>query len=244
MTDAIEVPTRGGVLARYRPIRASVQAVLRQAVRQCKKPDFDRAAKHLDLVDDAQLDDEETFAMLCDVALFEPNQRRRRVIDGFLARHIDTVAPTDREVARRLGSAFLSIFRVAGWHEAGGVWLDDLLDAERRIWLMDEGLEASAPEGLVVALRVFDAGPFHCGFGIVVQPDEEAVAFCTAAAVRGHPMPVRHSLAAALYGDAIVRSAAPVAVEALMDLLDEAEASLTARPEPILSRRSKVARKA
>ena len=212
MTKAT-TPSRDAVLASYRPIRTSIQRVLAEAVKHCRKSDFDRAAKHLDLIDQQQLDDEETFAMLCDVALFEPNQRGRRVIDGFITKRADTLDPADQDLVRRLSSAFFSIFRVSGWHENGGVELEDLLTPDRRIWLMDENLEVSAPEGLVIAMRVFDAGPFHAGFGIVVQPDGEASAFCSSAAARGQPLPVRYSLAAALYGDDIARSAVAGAVE-------------------------------
>ncbi|MGU3469134.1 hypothetical protein ACLBXO_30245 [Methylobacterium sp. C33D] len=213
-------PSREEILACYRPIRASIQAVLAEAVKQCKKPDLDRAAKHLDLIDPEQLDDDSTFAMLCDVALFEPNQRGRRVIDSFLDKRLGALLLADRHVARKLAAAFFSIFRVADWHEAGGVWLDDLLKPGRRLWLMDEGLEASASEGLVIAMRVFDAGPFYAGFGIIVQPDAEAVTLCIKAVSHGQPLPVRHSLAAALYGDAIAEvSPIPISSADVMAVL-------------------------
>lgn len=114
-------PSREEILACYRPIRASIQAVLTEAVQQCKKLDFDRAAKHLDLIDREQLDDEATFAMLCDIALFDPNQRGRRVIDGFLNKRFGSLPSPDRDVARALASAFFSMFCVTGWHEASGV---------------------------------------------------------------------------------------------------------------------------
>lgn len=83
---------REDVLAQYCPIRAAIQSVLRQAVRCCRKPDFDRAAKHLNLWDQRQLDDSTVLDMLSDIALMEPNQRGRRVYDRFLeegAVHLD-----------------------------------------------------------------------------------------------------------------------------------------------------------
>ena len=213
MTEETILPTREAILARYRPIRTSIQTALAAAVKHCRKPETDRAAKHLDLVDREQLKDEETAAMLFDVALFEPNQRGRRAFDSFLDKRIGTLDAASQDVARRLGTAFFSIFRVAGRHEIAGVWLEDMLAPNQRLWLLDESLEISASEGLVIAMRVFDSGPFHAGFGIVVQPDAEAVAFCTSAAARGEPLPVRHSLAAALYGDDIARSAVSDAIE-------------------------------
>lgn len=231
-------PSREEILACYRPIRTSIQAVLAEAVKQCKKPDLDRAAKHLDLMDQEQIDDEAIFDMLCDVALFEPNQRGRRVMDRFIHKHVETLSPTDRKIARKLAAAFFSIFLVADWHEAGGVWLDDLLNPGRRIWLMDEGLEASASEGLLIAMRVFDAGPFHAGFGIVVQPDAEAVTLCVEAAAHEQPLPVRHSLAAALYGDAIAE-ASLVPISGADVLAVHATMNDGANPPPPKSKRAR-----
>lgn len=49
MDGTQSVAAREDVLAQYYPIRASIQSVLREAVGYCRKPDFDRAAKHLDL---------------------------------------------------------------------------------------------------------------------------------------------------------------------------------------------------
>ncbi len=77
-------------------------------------------------------------------------------------------------------------------------------------------------------MRLFDAGPFHAGFGIIVEPDDETLDFCLAAKARGAPLPFRHSLAATLYGDRL-RAAAPPgpADPALLQTLAEI---LTAEP--------------
>lgn len=206
MDGASRETARERILAQYRPVRASIRVVLREAVGHCRKPDLDRAAKQLGLWDQGQLDDSDILDMLSDIALMEPNQRGRRAYDRFLACGAASLQPGDRAMAERMAGAFFSIFRVAGWHETAGVWLDDLLTPDRRHWLVDEGLEASAPEGLTVAMRVFDAGPFHAGFGIVVVPGEEFAGFCVTAASRGDRLPVRNSLAAALYAEEIVRS--------------------------------------
>ncbi|WP_018260684.1 hypothetical protein [Methylobacterium sp. WSM2598] len=209
MTGERAPTTRDAILTQYRPIRASIQAVLAQAVSHCKKADFNRAAKQLNLVDEAQLEDEMIFNMLCDVALFEPNQRGRRVFDGFMRGRLATLDPPEQDVARRMGAAFVSIFRVADWHEHAGVWLEDLLAGGRRLWLLDESLEASAPEDMVIGMRLFDTGPFHAGFGIIVEPQEDLIAFCKEAAARGARLPLRASLAASLYADDILARSLP-----------------------------------
>lgn len=224
------------MLATYQPIRAAIRHVLGEAVQSCGRPDLTRAAKQLGLWDDGQIvADDEALNMLVDVALFEPNQRGRRAYDRFLADGAAALAPAERETARRMGRAFFSVFQHAGRHEAAGLWLEDLLEEDRRLWLVDEALEASAPKGAVFGMRLFDAGPFHAGFGIVAPADELTVESCIEAKARGAELPVRHSLAATLYGD-VVRPELPdeELVDALLDLLppdiDDRPATPPARP--------------
>jgi hypothetical protein len=199
--------TRSAVLTQYRPIRAGIQRVLRLAANACKRADLTRAVKQVAPWAE-ELSDEEAADMIVDVALFEPNQRGRRAFERFLAEKGEQLEPVDRALAQSMTRAFFSMFRVAERHEAAGLWLEDLLDENRRLWLVDKGLEASAPEGDVLGMRLFDAGPFHAGFGIIVAPDEDTIAFCVEAKARGGPLPVRHSLAATLYGDRL-RAHAP-----------------------------------
>ncbi len=178
--------------------------MLNLAVGACNKSDWMRAAKQLGIWNDGSIvvpEGSEAMQMVCDVALFEPNQHKRRAYDRFLAEGAKTLDPPNEALAELMGRARFAIFRYAGRHVAAGCWLEDLLDDDRRIWLMDESMEASATEGVVSGVRLFDAGPYHAGFGIVVQPDEETVDICIATrqSPRGHPF--RHSLAATLYGD-------------------------------------------
>jgi hypothetical protein len=100
-----------------------------------------------------------------------------------------------------MADAWVSIFCVAERHETVGLWLEDQLDRDRRIWLVDEALEASATERITIGMRLFDSGPFHVGFGIAVTPDEETTHFAVSARALGYPIPFRHSLSATLYGD-------------------------------------------
>ena len=202
---------REDVLALYRPIRASIQCVLRMAVPVCSRADWTRAAKQLGLWAEGQVlvDDDDQIDMLADVALFEPNPRGRRSFAHFPEKTAQQLAPPDLALAHRMATASFSIFNVVERHETAGVWLEDLLDAGRRLWLMDEGLEASAPDGMVLGMRLFDAGQFHAGFGIIVPVDEETVEFCVQASVRGERTPLRYPLASTLYGDSI-RAAAPI----------------------------------
>ncbi|MBV8702144.1 MAG: hypothetical protein JO118_00400 [Acetobacteraceae bacterium] len=219
--------TRAEALARYRPIRTGIRRVLREATDACGRADLNRAAKQVaPWAEDEDLQNERVVEMLADVALFEPNQRGRRAYDRFLAETAGRLGAADRALAERMATAWFSLFRVAGRHETAGVWLEDTLADNRRLWLMDEAFEASAAAGLVVGLRLFDAGPFHAGFGIVARPDAETVGFCLAAKARGGPLPFRHSLAATLYGDELRAEAPPGPADlALLQTLFEILAS-------------------
>lgn len=160
--------------------------------------------------------------MSTDIALFEPNQRKKRAYDRFLDGPAHSLDPADLDLARRMGEAFFSIFQMVDRHPAAGVWVEDILDGGRLIWLLDEGLEQSAPVNFLFGMRIFDAGPFHAGFGIVVPADEEIAHFCAQARDRGGRLPVRDSLAATLYGDDI-RARTPLSlaeVEMLGDFLE------------------------
>jgi len=201
--------TRAEALAQYGPIRAGIRRVLREATGACGRTDLNRAVRQVAPWAEEELSDEETTEMLIDVALFEPNQRGRRAFDRFLAKRGERLGAADRALAERMAGAWFSIFRVAGRHEAAGLWLEDMLERDRQLWLVDEALEAPAPEGTILGMRLFDAGPFHAGFGIIVAPDEETLDFCSEAKARGAPLPFRHSLAAMLYGDRLRADAPP-----------------------------------
>ncbi len=209
--------TRDEALASYRPIRASIRRVLGGAVGACSRADIMRAAKQLGcwadngiaVPEDGQ---DEAFEIISDVALFEPNQRGRRAYDRFLSGPAQQLDAPDLALAQRMAGAWFSVFRSTGRHAAAGVWLQDLLDGDRRLWMMDEGLEASAPEGATFGVRLFDAGPFHAGFGVIAHPDEETVQMCVQMQASSGRTLFRHSLAATLYGDDL-RERLPMSAE-------------------------------
>jgi hypothetical protein len=143
--------------------------------------------------------------MMCDIALFERNQRVRFAFNRFFAAHGRDLEPADRALASRMIATRFSLFRDAGRHEVAGVWLEDWLDTDRRLWVMDEAMKGSPPPGhRLLGIRLFDAGPFHAGFGVVALPDEETIQMAVASQRRNGRQSFRHSLAARLYGDMLL----------------------------------------
>ena len=198
--------TRDEALTLYHPIRASVRRILKEAVGVCNQSDLKRAAKALGLWAKEKIvlpEEEGPVEMLSDIALFEPNQRGRRAFDLFLSERASELEPADAELARRMGHAFFSLFRNSGPHESGGIWLESLLDDKKRLWLMDERMEEISSTASAFGMRIFDAGPFHVGFGIAAPSDDETAEFAVQGMKDSGRAPFRYSLAATLYGDSI-----------------------------------------
>jgi hypothetical protein len=207
--------TRDEALAVYHPIRASVRRILSAAVPVCNQSDLMRAAKLLGFWANGKIalpESGKAAEMLSDIALFEANQRGRQAFDVFLADKAQQLDVADFEVAQRIGKAFFSLFRCTARHGVAGVWLEDLLDGNRSLWLMDESMEASAPTVGAFGMRLFDAGQFHVGFGIVVPSDDETTEFSIQGMTRNGRVPFRHSLAVTLYSDSL-RGSLPISAE-------------------------------
>src|SRR5271165_2864298 len=243
--------TREEALALYHPVRTSVRRILSAAISVCNQSDFMRAAKQLGLRVEGKIslpEGDQAAEMLSDIALFEPNQRGRRAFDVFLASKARQLDAADFALAQRMGKAFFSLFRCTAGHGTAGVWLEDLLDGNRRLWLMDEGMEASAPAKGAFGIRLFDAGEFHVGFGIVVPSDEETTEFSIQGMTRNGRVPFRHSLAATLYGDSLYGStplspeledAFTSSLEGLIDLRADSRRVIGARPTSQEARKRK-----
>lgn len=191
--------TREDILSTYQPIREAVIHVLKASSESLSRADLQRAVRWLGGADGKlPVAEEEDVNFVIDLALFEPNQRARRAFDRFLAQAPDRLSPAEAAVAVQMGSARFSIFGVVERHPAAGLWLDDLLHPQR-LWLVDLALERTAQIGMTVAMRLFEAGSFHVGFGLVVVPDDDEVAEAIAIQQASGQPCYREPLAARLY---------------------------------------------
>lgn len=206
--------TRTETLALYRPIRVSIRRITDLAISVCDRADMMRAAKQLGFWVNGTIvfPDDSAMEMLGDVALFEPNQGGRRAFDRFLSDKAPQLDAADFELAQRMGKAFFSLFRCKGKHEVAGIWLEDLLDEGRSLWLMDESAEVFVPAGATFGMRLFDAGAFSVGFGLLPPVDEETIEFCVKSMTRSGRSPFRYSLPVTLYGDSFRADRSPAKI--------------------------------
>ena len=216
-------------VAIYQPIRAAIVPITTMAMKDVYRLDLQRAAKQIGLWSNGRIvvgDDNTETEMIMDVALFEANQRGVRPFDRFLEKRGPTMPNEQRALAERMARARFSLFHVRGKHKARGLELTDLLYGHQDVWLMDMQIDRHVAAGLVIGMRVFDAGPFHVGFGIVTQPDNDMINATIRLMETEGRTPFRYPLSATLYADSLRGKAGPDDDEDLLETLTRILASV------------------
>jgi hypothetical protein len=185
---------------------------IRAAARKSRGPsDVKRAAQSIGVLAGAKLGsphDEATIDMLVDLSFYEPNERGVRPYDRFLSGPALTLPEREQDVARRMGRAVFSIFRLAEKHETMGTWVEDVLDNGRRTWLIDLDVPELEPSHTFFATRIFDAGPFHAMLSVITSLSDRMVNVFKRAEATGRRR-YRRSLAATIYGLTELRGLPP-----------------------------------
>ncbi len=166
--------SRDEVLARYRRLRdiskrhhskvldfLSRDAVLHQARRL-----------GLTLGKVLVLDSLDVMTLAFDLAIHTAPTDRSRAIDRY-ARSARLAPGSDEAIVlEAMRRARFSIVRIVRRHDAAGLILSDIF---RRIelWLVDEGLESSVPDGSVLATRLYRPDGFSMTAGVLVPIDLE-----------------------------------------------------------------------
>ena len=147
------------------------------------------------------------MTLVFDLALYTAKERRSRALDRYARA---TPLPPGSDAARMLEAmrhARFSVWCINQRHETAGLIITDVL-REAEVWLVDEQLEASAPEGLCFAGRLCEPDRFAMSCGVVVpvyREMMEEVALKMLAQRRGDPEHVAQDprLALAIYRAAI-----------------------------------------
>lgn len=198
--------TRDEAISLYQPLRAAAKDITTMAMKDVYRLDMQRAAKQLGLWSGSRIRmpaEGVAIEMLMDVAMFEANQHGVRPFDRFLDKRSATLSDHQRDLAERMAKGRFSLFHVSGKHPCGGLELIDVLYGDQALWLMDRTIDHAMPMDVVIGMRVFDAGPFHMGFGMAMTPDEETIQMSVAVMQREGRTPFRYPLSATLYADAI-----------------------------------------
>ena len=164
--------SREEVLTRYRRLREISKRHQTEAVRYVPHSALLDQARRIGLAVGktlvAESMDELTLAF--DLALYTAPPGRSRGIERY-ARSAAVPAGSDDEVVlQAMRQARFSVWQVERRHEAVGLVVQDLM-RENSLWLVDESLEQTAPEGMSVAMRVIMPEAFARTCGVIVPVD-------------------------------------------------------------------------
>ena len=168
--------TRDEILQRYRHLRAISIGHHSGAMAFVSKQALLEHAKRLGLATGGMLvaESEAEMTLVFDLALYTAKERRSRALDRYARA---TPLPPGSDAARMLEAmchARFSVWRIDRRHERAGLIITDVL-REAELWLMDEQLEASAPEGLSFAGRICEPDHFAMSCGVVVPVYRELI---------------------------------------------------------------------
>ena len=162
-------PSRNAIIARYRRLRAVSRQHHRRMQDFISQSALLQQAQRIGLAEGRTLilADPEEMSYALDLAIHTAPADRSRAIDRY-ARAAQPPRESDEDlVLRAMRQARFSVYRVARRHEAAGVIVEDTM-RETELWLMDEGLEASVPDGHVMASRLYAPESFWMTTGVQV----------------------------------------------------------------------------
>jgi hypothetical protein len=168
--------TRDQILERYRHLREISTGHHSGALKFLPRQALLEHAKRLGLAIGGMLvaESEAEMTLVFDLALYTAKERRSRALDRYARA---TPLPPGSDAARMLEAmrhARFSVWRIKQRHEAAGLIITDVL-REAEVWLVDEQLEASAPEDLSFAGRICEPDRFAMSCGVVVPIYRELI---------------------------------------------------------------------
>jgi len=165
--------TREPILGRYDAYRwISNDHHQRLAARLLDGP-ITREARRLGLVDKryrVREEDLDDIAAAADFAIYDAREDGVSAVERYVREMISAVSEPEKRVLGAMGAATFSIYRVVGCHRGAGLDLIDLVSGEL-VWMVDRALEATADEGLELAMRLFRPEDFAMQTGAAVEVD-------------------------------------------------------------------------
>jgi len=116
------------------------------------------------------LNTEDEFTLVHDLALYARQGGRKRPLDRYASSQRLSPDSDDARVLDAMLAARFALIRVERRHPEAGLIVSDLTRGEE-FWLVDEGMEATAPVGLKMATRIFAPEDFHVSAGVIVPVD-------------------------------------------------------------------------
>lgn len=189
----VPATARAEVIARYQHLRAISREHHSKAIKFVSGDAMMQQAGRLGLRGRGRtlvLDSPDDMNFLFDLLLYTAPGGRSRAIDRY-AKSVRLVPGSEEgRVLAAMQQACFALVRVERRHETAGLVVTDLVRG-REVWLVDLGMETSAPNGSMFATRLYAVAEFSVTAGVIVPVD---MAFLEDA-VNGAPQLTRKPLA-------------------------------------------------
>jgi hypothetical protein len=165
-------PSRGEVLARYRHLRQICKLHHLEALKFSSRHAILHQARRLGLADGKFfiLDSMDELTLAFDLAIHTAPAGRSRAIDRY-ARSTQFAGGSDEALMLdAMCNARFAIVLVQRRHPSAGLVVTDLF-RKSELWLMDEGLETSLPNGTTFATRYYAPDRFVMTAGVGMPVD-------------------------------------------------------------------------
>ena len=167
-------PSRDEVLARYRHLREISKLHNDNAFDFLSKGAILQNARRLGLADGKTfvLDNVDELTLAFDLSIYTAPADRSRAIDRYAGSANLEPGSDQANVLKAMRNALFAIVQVERRHEAAGLIVTDLL-RNIELWLVDEGLETSLPDGTMFATRYYTPDRFSMTAGVVMPVDPD-----------------------------------------------------------------------
>ncbi len=161
--------TRDEKLARYRHLREIGAALQSGALRRVAGDTMRDYARRLGLAHGQTVvcNNSSEMSLICDLAVYAGKAGRSSGMERYARSVGPTLTGDEAMMLRAAQAAHFRLWRVLRPHEIVGLWVDDVIVGDT-MWLIDEGLEATARAGLVFAGRLMTVEDFVMTCGVVV----------------------------------------------------------------------------
>ncbi len=164
--------SREEIIARYRQLRLISKEHHSRVVDSLAISAMLEQGRRIGLVEGKTftVDSMDDLQLVMDLVIHTAPADRSRAIDRYARAAMPKPGSEEALVLNAMREARFSVYRVARRHEIAGVIVEDTM-RKAELWLMDEGFEASAPDGYVMASRLYAPETFFMTAGINVPVD-------------------------------------------------------------------------
>jgi hypothetical protein len=164
--------SRAEIIDRYRKFR-SISIRHNSGAMKCLSTEaFMEQARRLGIMRGRTLilNTEDELTLVNDLALYARQGGRKRPLDRYASSQRLSSDSDEARVLDAMLAARFALVCVERRHPVAGMIVSDLARGEE-FWLVDEGMEATAPVGMKMATRVFAPEDFHITAGVIVPLD-------------------------------------------------------------------------